>query len=941
MPPKPSPPSATAASPSSIDSTAASRVQLTRPPSRTLVAAKESTRSFSIPNTGSKALTARRQRLAKEMTWWELELDDWFNTYLPGEDLPNNLKWTPFNVDLTSERAMYPGLEKGLQDAIETVGCDDLVARSTDRYPDKTRSTTGQTTRICPDLGIYPASRPDPDVQQSAAASVDPTESLRVCFASMEVPVEVKRDVTVKRTTASSTGTPAADTPPSVLPASLPQAASTSEGYFSIFSSEGGAAVPLGNKEQCGQMVDYVVELCNRQHRLFVFMILFVNETARLLRFDRTGASMTIAFDYTQRPEIFGKFFHRLSRQGRAARGHDPTTVPANEANTALFRKLHTRYNPESAVARGLEDAAMDGWPVSKLTIEGPFSPDQNAVLPNAPVSRREFLIGKPMSASRSLSGRGTKAHVAYDVTTKKVVVIKDSWRPNSTKIRAEYDTYLILNGSERPIGQPFLIPTLLGGGDVIWKDVAQETQTSNPDLLTRTHFRLVLKEVCRPLDDFTNSLELVTAVMCAIDAHSVAWLYAHILHRDVSIGNILILDEDPERPPNPRTVKGLLADWDLARTKEELENPAFTQKTRSGTWPFISARLQHAGPEQLHELSDDLESFVHVLNYCAVKYLPNKLSNEDYRVASFISRVYDHVRQSGVLDKGSHEKLELLVGNKPFVELQNPKQPLSLLLQALSALCYHHYHHIQFALPDPQYVTDPGLMSVERGRFAQMLSATKTRNPAARVVHRTVTPSTTVLPPPDPSKSPFNDHDAIVLEFLETLEPPNQEHPAYGLEWPASDKIKRVKPLSLVEPTISVSQSGKRQSGVPPYAPFGTPNPEHSAPAKRARTCASDSRDSPDSRGRGSGGSGKSQRKTRTLKTSAQTRTRSEASSAPQPRYIDPMALRSEGESSRSRSTTPESQGMFGDVEDDMDTDDLEPDTNESGAQASGGCRY
>ena len=43
------------------------------------------------------------------MLWWQVELEDWFNAYLPGEDLPNNLQWAPFNVDLTSEHTMYAG----------------------------------------------------------------------------------------------------------------------------------------------------------------------------------------------------------------------------------------------------------------------------------------------------------------------------------------------------------------------------------------------------------------------------------------------------------------------------------------------------------------------------------------------------------------------------------------------------------------------------------------------------------------------------------------------------------------------------------------------------------------------------------------------------------------------------------------------------------------
>ena len=401
---------------------------------------------------------------------------------------------------------------------IETVGCGGLEARSTFRYPDSVRSSTGQTSKICPDLGTYPASRPGPDVQDSAAVSVDPAEPLRVRYNSMEVPVEVKHEA-VKRASASSTGTPATDTPPSSsasIPASLPQVVSTPEADFSVSSPEGGAAVPLGLKAHCGQMMDYVIELCSRQHRLFVFTILFVNEKGRLLRFDRTGASMALEFDYTQRPEIIGKFLYRLSRS-RDAIGHDPTATPASEEDATLFRSLHTQYDSQSTVARSLKDAAMDGWPVYKLFFKCPFSPSEDkAVRRNAPVSQREFLIGKPMSVSRSLSGRGTKAHVAYDVATKKVVVIKDSWRPNSRNIRSEYDTYLLLNdidAEETTID----IPTLLGGGDVVYQGGTQETRTSNPDLLTRIHFRLVLKEVCRALEDFEDSLELVTAIEFAL----------------------------------------------------------------------------------------------------------------------------------------------------------------------------------------------------------------------------------------------------------------------------------------------------------------------------------------------------------------------------------------------------------------------------------------
>ncbi|KAM5535263.1 hypothetical protein V8D89_011069 [Ganoderma adspersum] len=637
-----------------------------------------------------------------EMPWWEIELDHWFRAYLPrdsAEELPGGLLWSPFNVDLASEHTMCAGLKDGLQNVIETAGCHDLEVRPIYRHPDNACSSATQTTRISAGLGIYSNLRLYPDAEASAASPVEPPESLHGCYDSMEIPVEVQYE-TMDHPTASSAGTPTTNTcpspPASILPESLPRVTSTSEGDCTI-SESSSEARPW---ERCGQLTDNVVELFNRQHRLFVFAILFVNERARLVRFDRAGASMTPEFDYAQRPELIGKFLRRLSRS-RDAMGHDPTATPADEAATALFRTLHAQYHPESIVGRCLKVAA-DGWPVYRLTIKGGFSSDEKrAVRRDAPISRREVLIGKPMSVSRSLFGRGTKAHVAYDVATRKVMVIKDSWRPNSGDIRTDYDTYLLLNDSSGRVAVTD-IPTLLGGGDVAYQGVTQETRTSNPNLRTRIHFRLVLKEVCRPLEDFVDSLELVTTISFALGAHYSAWTAAHVLHRDVSVGNILIFDQNPEEPPDPKTSKGLLSDWDLAITKDELNtDPVFPHKTRAGTWPFMSARLQHSGPEQRHELSDDLESFVHVLNYCTLKYLSNKLSNDDVRIAKFISDVYHHVRcESGGLAKGSYDKLELLVNNKPFVELRVSDHPLSTLLRMLSELCSQHYHHIQFPPP-------------------------------------------------------------------------------------------------------------------------------------------------------------------------------------------------------------------------------------------------
>ena len=200
-----------------------------------------------------------------------------------------------------------------------------------------------------------------------------------------------------------------------------------------------------------------------------------------------------------------------------------------------------------------------------------------------------------------------------------------------------------------------------------------------------------------------------------------------------------------------------------------------------------MSARLQQAGPEQRHELSDDLESFVHVLNYCALKYLSNTRSNDDVRIAEFISDVYHHVRRgSGGQAKGSYDKLERLVKNRPFVELRLPDHPLSTLLRMLSELCSQHYHHIRF--PPPKPYVPPSSTRKPEGRVPSSLQLIASIQPDEDfMVDLPPRRPVRTLPEADPDQSPLKDHVAIGSAFLWTLKPT----PASKVRWP-SDKIKR-----------------------------------------------------------------------------------------------------------------------------------------------------
>ncbi|KAJ2987267.1 hypothetical protein NUW54_g9474 [Trametes sanguinea] len=123
----------------------------------------------------------------------------------------------------------------------------------------------------------------------------------------------------------------------------------------------------------------------------------------------------------------------------------------------------------------------------------------------------------------------------------------------------------------------------------------------------THRHYRLVVKEVGLPLQEFP----------CA---HQDAYQKAGVMHRDISVGNILIMP--PTSKDKESTYRGLLADWELSKRLDDYEAGA-RHPDRTGTWQFMSVHIQDH-PEAQVQIADELESFLHVMIYCAIRYLPH-----------------------------------------------------------------------------------------------------------------------------------------------------------------------------------------------------------------------------------------------------------------------------------------------------------------------------
>ncbi|KAH9903267.1 hypothetical protein C8Q73DRAFT_785869 [Cubamyces lactineus] len=593
------------------------------------------------------------------------DVSGWLETCLPGDDLPDDVrsKVKPFDVALDSKEAgMYPGLCKGFNDLLAACGRDkSFVMKVTGSHEDtiaKGTAADGDENRGRPDLVMY---QDTDEARKSFLLPDRPASShvARTIWAHAELMVEAKHSSDLRP--------------------------------FSFEQSSDPLPDGTAHEDARGQILEYAREMCSRQHRCFAYIISVFRHRARLIRVDRTAALVSEPFDYVENPLPLATFIYRYANASPEERGFDPTATLASQDDADMFRKLPARYVNDPFLHSILQKAVTPGWPIFKLAITGRWSSDDQTVRKRSAVSTRFFLIGRPLFRSHSMTGRGTRGFAAYDVIRDTIVFIKDYWRAELADHLSEYDVYLELsNDGNNPCK---FVPTLLGGGDVRMdrRDSTQKTLSGRftTPLPVRVHVRLVMKEVCRRLQSFSDWRELVSVVRDALRAHQSAWEDHGILHRDLSVGNILIY----EKPAVPKPeIIGLLSDWDLAKEKKFVLHPNASQPSRSGTWQFLSGALTIYRSKP-HVLSDDLESVMHILNWLALKHLPNADTANRHLLAGRIMNIYDPPTPRYL---GSSFKWQYVSeGFRFFLHKYPSTHPFIFLLDELTAICKTHYERL------------------------------------------------------------------------------------------------------------------------------------------------------------------------------------------------------------------------------------------------------
>ncbi|KIM72609.1 hypothetical protein PILCRDRAFT_30353, partial [Piloderma croceum F 1598] len=166
------------------------------------------------------------------------------------------------------------------------------------------------------------------------------------------------------------------------------------------------------------------------------------------------------------------------------------------------------------------------------------------------------FIISfPPKYTARSPFGRATRPMLAFNMETREVVFLKDYWRADVEGTEKEGRIYAILESHHVPNIAPF------GKGN----DIRDHTTLTHilrnekwacwlREMVLLRQYRMSLDIVASPLTSFSPLQEFVGAITDTTEAHQHAHFRVRILHRNISVGNILITDEG----------KGLLIDWDL-----------------------------------------------------------------------------------------------------------------------------------------------------------------------------------------------------------------------------------------------------------------------------------------------------------------------------------------------------------------------------------------
>ncbi|KAI0090942.1 hypothetical protein BDY19DRAFT_932555 [Irpex rosettiformis] len=367
-----------------------------------------------------------------------------------------------------------------------------------------------------------------------------------------------------------------------------------------------------------GQLSGYAREAFLHQHRTHLFMLFIAGNTARFIRWDRAGAVVSAPSDYVEDSKPLAQFFWSYNKMSPAQRGWDMTVQKPSSAEVQqLQRAINdwiTRHGGVEDLKRrfpGAELTLDEDYPVYKLVIEPEFG------------KRQVLVIQRPFMHSYDLVGSATRTYFAYSQTEKEVLFYKEGWRVEAEKGTSEATAYKHLSEHNVPH-----TPTVFCAGDVrvggelirtesnVWaRKTEAEWYVTCSALQPRVLHRIV-QRLYYPVQWLLSSREFVTVMRDCTIASEKSFEIG-LLHRDISIGNVMANFEDDGKT----FVEGILNDWDHFGYVSS--NNQVRSIHRSGTWPFMSIEILR-NPNVRHSIRDEMQSIFWVFLYGTFRFFDN-----------------------------------------------------------------------------------------------------------------------------------------------------------------------------------------------------------------------------------------------------------------------------------------------------------------------------
>ena len=305
-------------------------------------------------------------------------------------------------------------------------------------------------------------------------------------------------------------------------------------------------------RQNRGQLGAYAAAVLGSQFRVHMFSIGIYGDYARFMRWDRGGAVVTERFEYAAAGNtLLSEFISRYSQLKSFERGHDPTITPPIQLPPPDDKTKLEKANPRHREFR-------------RMLIHDRETPDEE--LAKLDKEHQYIISYPPCYTTYSPFGRATRGMLGYDEEKKMVVYIKDYWRPIASGYEKEGDIYRSLEENKVPYTASF------GRGNDLPHQTRSHELCTRSNMIPLQHYRIALNKVGKHLTEFSSTHELVGAIADAMEgpssllcllpvlicatfiAHDQAYFKAKILHRDISVGNILIGADG----------RGFLIDWDL-----------------------------------------------------------------------------------------------------------------------------------------------------------------------------------------------------------------------------------------------------------------------------------------------------------------------------------------------------------------------------------------